>query len=250
MKTLLSPTHIIFSEKLAIFPGILFGMSLRKGGVSREPFGMNVSYRVGDEEDAVSRNREIFLDNLGIPATQLATPGQSHSANVLRVDAPGMYADCDGLITSRCGIFLAITVADCVPIFLYDPHQRVVGALHAGWRGTADSIAANGVAIMKSECGSRPSDLVAFVGPSARVCCYEVGEEVAQRFDGFAVRRRNGKIFLDLAAANKKQLLESGMKAENIEVSPFCTISNADLFHSYRRDGNQSGRMMGVIGMV
>jgi len=211
---------------------------------------MNISFRVGDADRNVQENRRRFLEGLGIAEEHLAIPGQIHSATVRRIETPGHVPECDGLITSVPGIVLSVTVADCLPILLADPVTRTVGAVHAGWRGTSAGIATRAVELLADHFGVRPSDVRAYLGASARSCCYEVGEEVAALFDEPAVRVEQRKFYLDLRTANERQLLDCGVSPQNIESSPDCTISSPALYHSYRRDGVRSGRMMAVIGLL
>jgi purine-nucleoside/S-methyl-5'-thioadenosine phosphorylase / adenosine deaminase len=228
---------------------IIAAMSTRKGGSSLDPFGMNLSYRVGDDPDRVRRNREQFFGSNNIPLAALAIPGQIHGNNIQVVDAPGEYPDRDALITASREVYLCVTVADCVPILLYEPVARVIGAVHAGWRGTARNILASTIARMESEFGAHGRDLLAYCGPAAGVCCYVVGEEVAARFDRQFVSRNGDGTVVDLKSANRHQLLEAGVRQENIEISSACTITDSANFHSHRRDRERSGRMMAVIGL-
>ncbi len=229
-------------------PGITAAFSTRNGGVSPPPLGMNLSFMVGDDPLNVRKNREIFFGSLGIPSGRIAIPGQVHGTTVRRADAPGEYPLADALISSKQGLFLCISVADCVPVLLFDPLGNAVAAVHAGWRGTASAIAAAAVRAMHAEFGTLPAGLMASIGPSASECCYSVGAEVASRFPPEFVREEGGKSFVDLKGANRSQLLDAGLRPGNVELSPYCTIGDSLLFHSYRRDGAKSGRMMGVIG--
>ena len=231
-------------------PGVLAALSTRNGGVSPDPLGMNLSFSVGDEEANVLRNRELFFGGLGISLGELATPRQVHGSALLRVQTPGMFAGTDGLVTNAPRIFLCVTVADCVPILLCDPRAPAVGAVHAGWRGTASGILAAAVERMREEFGTDPTALLAFIGPAAGACCYEVGEDVAARFDAQFLQRRGEHALVDLKSANRSQLLDAGLQPGHIEVDPSCTIEESARFHSYRRDGDRSGRMMGVIGIL
>jgi purine-nucleoside/S-methyl-5'-thioadenosine phosphorylase / adenosine deaminase len=226
---------------------VVAAVSTREGGGA---LGMNLSYNVGDRPENVSANRIRFFGSLSIAPAELAIPQQVHSATVKRVSAPGSNPECDALISNARRLFLCVTVADCVPILLYAPDPPAVGIVHAGWRGTLARITTAAVASMMREFSSRPSQLLAYLGPSAGVCCYTVGEEVASQFDSRFLQRHTLGVSLDLKAANVAQLEELGIPLENIEVSPYCTISEPRLFHSYRRDGKSSGRMMGVIGLL
>lgn len=240
----------ITSATMDRFPEVRFAMSTRQGGVSPEPLGMNLSFKVADEPGNVRRNRELFFGGLGITEARQAFPRQCHSAVVRCIRTAGEFESCDGLVTATSDLWLTISIADCVPVMLFDTKTRAVAALHAGWRGTVEGIVRSGIEIMKSEFRSLPSDLAAFIGPSASVCCYEVGKEVAAKFPSKVVTTVNGSLRLDLKEENRNQLLHEGVPSENIEVSSSCTICSPGLFHSFRREKERSGRMMAVIGIV
>jgi polyphenol oxidase len=236
-----------------IFSGILnvhAGMSTRIGKESDTEFEMNLSYNVGDNPLHVGKNRKYFFEQVGISEHDLAIPLQCHSNNVLKVNTPGEYRECDALITNTIHVALVVTAADCVPILLFDPINKAIGAIHAGWRGTIGLIVKRAVEKMKAEYKTDPARLLAYIGPSASVCCYEVGGEVAVMFGNKVVPYDNKRIFIDLKKENTLQLLQQGVLGNNIEVSLSCTICEKELFHSYRRDGQKSGRMMAVICMI
>ncbi|HXG38674.1 MAG TPA: peptidoglycan editing factor PgeF [Bacteroidota bacterium] len=238
------------STLLTSIPCVRFGMSTRRGGTDGQEFFMNMSYHVGDRAERVDANRRAFFEALGIQDERLAYPKQCHSARILAVNQGGTYESCDGLVTAEKHLWLAVSVADCVPLILVDTRQHIVAALHAGWRGTVGRIAERGVDLMRTRFGTRPSDLKAYIGPSAGVCCYTVGEEVFSQFSEGVLVQRNGSVHLDLKKENKRQLLGRGVPEEHIEVSPHCTICTPDLFHSYRRDRERSGRMMAAIALI
>ena len=144
---------------------------------------MNLSYNVGDDPAIVERNRKSFFSSLGISNHELAIPGQIHSANVRRVDSPGEYQECDALITNVRGVALVVTIADCVPILLFDPIEKAIGVVHAGWRGTANAIVMQTIKKMQEEFKTDAKNILAFIGPSAGVCCYEVNMDVAVKFE-------------------------------------------------------------------
>jgi YfiH family protein len=225
-------------------------MSTRVGGVSPEPLGMNLSYAVGDDPVNVAENRKRLFGSLGFTESGSAIPQQCHSSNVQIVSGSGKYEACDGLITQVLDLPLVVTVADCLPIVLFEPVKRLIGLVHAGWRGTSQGIAAEAVGMMVNRLGGVASEMVAYLGPSAGVCCYEVGGELAQVFSLDQIQQRNDLLYLDLKKSNVDQLLGCGMKEENIEVSPFCTICYPQLFHSYRRDKTSSGRMMAIVSLI
>ena len=225
-------------------------MSTRVGGVSPEPLGMNLSFKVGDDPANVVENRKRFIGSLGFVESETAIPHQCHSSNVHIVFKPGEYEACDGLVTQTRGLPLIVTVADCLPVVLYDSAKSVLGLVHAGWRGTAQGIVAETVDIMVKQCGSSTSGMVAYFGPSAGVCCYEVGWDVAEAFSLDQVEQREDRLYLDLKKANRDQLLSTGLSEENIEISAYCTICTPQLFHSHRRDRNKSGRMMAAATLL
>lgn len=241
--------QVINSEIFKPFDEIIFGFSTRIGGVSPEPYGMNLSFSVGDDKLNVIKNRELFFGTLKIGLDELAIPKQVQGANIKRVYVQGGYDDCDGLITNSYGVFLAITTADCLPVFLFDPVAKCVGAVHAGWRGLTLDIIPNAIKMMQVELGSLPENILVFIAPAAGVCCYEIQSDVASKFlEKYIVRKKN--IYLDMKLCANDQLIKSGIRNSNIEISNYCTICNPELFHSYRRDNKKSGRMMGVIGLV
>ncbi len=232
------------------YPSVVAAFSTRVGGVSPEPLGLNMSFKVGDDRANVIRNRELFFGKLHIGMDELAIPMQCHGTNIVHAQCPGGYESCDGLVTKEFGVFLTVSVADCVPVLLYDPVRKAAGALHAGWRGTADDIMRSGLDTMKREFGSQPADIVAWIGPAAGECCYEVDDATAKRFPDDVVDSTGQKPRVDLKRANRNQLVTHGVQEKSIEIYTACTIHESDVFHSHRRDGTASGRMMGVIGIV
>ncbi|MGA7161719.1 MAG: peptidoglycan editing factor PgeF [Bacteroidota bacterium] len=243
--------EIIRSEILSRYQQVVFGMSTRVGGRSPSGLGMNLSFNVNDDKVNVIENRRLFFGTLHIGLDELAFPMQCHSNTVRIIQTWGGYENCDGLITSELGVFIAISVADCVPMFFFDPVTRIVAGIHAGWRGTRLGIVNNAIALMASEFGTVSKNLIVFAGPAAGKCCYEVGEEVAAMFDKqFLFKNKSGKWNVDLKEANRQQMIAGGILSNNIEMHEGCTIHEKERFHSYRRDGESSGRMMGVIGIV
>ncbi len=241
--------ELIRANIFEAYDDLVFGMSTRDGGVSAGTFGLNLSMNVGDVPEHVQENRSRFFTALGIGAERMAYPLQHHTANVRIADHPGTYEYCDGLVTQKPNVYLAITVADCVPIVMFDPMTNSIAAVHAGWRGTAGKIVKKAIAKLLVQCESRPSNLRVFIGPAAGKCCYEVGPEVASQFPASVVEGLgDGKFLLDVKEANRQQLLECGVPEQQIEVSQECTISTPGRFHSFRRDREASGRMMAVIG--
>ena len=241
---------IIQSTLFSSFKNVNFGLSTRPCGVSAALYGLNLSFKVGDSEQHVQTNRELFFGRLNISLDRIAFPKQVHGNKVMFANKPGVYDDCDGLITDKTNLYLAISVADCLPIFLYDSVNKIFAAIHSGWKGSKLRILSSAVQMMTQHFNSNPENIYAFMGQSAGVCCYEVGEEVATQFSEEFVDRPPGKKpHLNLKEYNKDILLREGFNKEHIEISSHCTICDSRLFHSFRRDGNNSGRMMGVIGL-
>jgi polyphenol oxidase len=175
---------------------------------------------------------------------RLATAKQVHSNHVLVVESEGKQGEGDALISNVAEIGLAIRTADCLPILIADPKHRAVAAVHAGWRGVVCEIAAKAVEAMTQHYGSKPEDLVVAIGPGIGPCCFEVGPEVATQFG------LSGRTKVDLAGTACRQLGRNGVGARQIFSSGLCTYCDAELFESYRRDREASGRMTAVIGIV
>ncbi len=198
-------------------------------------------------ESIIDREHFELLSRLHIDVQQLALPLQCHSSTVQMVEAPGTYASCDSLVTKRRDVAVAVRVADCPPLLFFDPANMAVAAIHAGWRGTSEKIAAKTLCVMMAEFNTNPNDILAYIGPAASACCYEIGNDVAGFFENSVISRRAGKMFLDLKKENTAQLLRCGVQRRNIEVSDYCTICERALFYSYRRDGRGTGRMLAAI---
>ena len=191
---------------------------------------------------------------LGLDALPIHWAKQVHGTAATTVRdpaAPGQAAgagECDALATDRTGVALVIQTADCVPILLAAP--RAVGAAHAGWRGSAQNVAASAVAALRA-LGAAPESLAAWLGPSIGPCCYEVGGEVAAQFAGDFVRAGCGGGYrLDLRAVNVAQLEAAGVPRSAIAVHPACTKCGGDGYASYRRDGARAGRMIGLVARL
>ena len=178
----------------------------------------------------------------------LATLHQIHSATVVHAGGrSGSLGEGDALVENTPGVLVAVKTADCIPILMVDPERRAVAAVHAGWRGTAQKIAAHTISQMQTKFGSRAQDLHAAIGPGIGKCCYEVGPEVAAQFLGPG-GKLNGPVHLDLPTINAQQIEECGVPSGHIYQADICTMCN-DEFHSYRRDQQKAGRMLSVIGI-
>lgn len=246
----MNKTHIIRSELFKKFPELIFGFSSKTGGVSPDPYYLNLGASVGDDIENVKKNREIFFNELGVSGDMVTFQKQIHSSIINYSEKPQNFDGCDAIYTDKKNNFLAVSVADCIPVFLYEPEKKIVAGIHSGWKGTLDKIVSKTIVELKSKFSIDISNLIAFIGPGISQDKYEVGEEVGLLFDEEIRYKKNGKYYLDLKKDNYNQLLKSGLKKEKIEVSELCTFSEKDLLHSYRRDGVISGRMFGIIGMI
>ncbi|MDF2628312.1 MAG: hypothetical protein K0R39_2143 [Symbiobacteriaceae bacterium] len=241
----------------------------RRGGVStRWDGGLNWSVSIGDDPARVAENRRRTLEILGLTPERAAIAGLVHGNRVAAVTgadlapagAPGprVIPDCDALITNETGLALIVTAADCVPVFLYDPVRRAVGAVHAGWRGTVAGICAQAVAAMSREYGSRPGDIIAAVGPSIGPCCYEVDDAVAVPLKAYygalaghclsPAPGQEGKYMLDLWEANRQDLHRSGVVSAH--VSGECTACGVGRLFSHRAEAGTAGRGAAVIALI
>ncbi len=173
----------------------------------------------------------------------MATLKQIHSNRCLIAAGAECAGNGDALITSIPKLPVSIRTADCLPILLADPRHRAVAAIHAGWRGSAARICVETLARMKEAFGTATADVFAAIGPGIGACCYEVGEEVARQLG----RDTAGKI--DLANANRTQLIEAGVPDAQIDLLDLCTFCNPELFHSFRRDKERAGRMVSYIAI-
>jgi YfiH family protein len=279
--------QILHSGKLQGVPWLVHGFSTRGAGVSRVYGGktLNLGFTTQDSRAAVERNRQILLEELGVARGRNRWPlialRQIHSDLIFRVDrASDEIQVGDGLITDTPGLVIAIQTADCVPIILVDRKRRAVGVFHAGWRGTVKRIAEKGVGEMRKHFRSDPKDLLGAIGPGVQTCCYDVGEEIRSKFLAqfsyaeslfrevkesdpvrekypllFLTARAPGhselptNLYLDLKEANKRQLMDAGLPAKNIDDAFPCTACHTDLLFSYRAEKGVTGRMMAAVGI-
>ncbi len=241
-------------RKPVVFPSseVIAAESTRHGGVSPPPYAsLNLGKHTADAPENVQENRRRFCEAVGFSPAQLAYSHQIHGVEVCVVEAPGAYIGYDALICCRPGIVLAVSVADCAPVLLYDTRHRIVAAVHAGWRGAAAGIAWSTVQLMAERFGTRGTDCLAYVGTCIDEDSFEVGPEVAAQFDGAFVRfdAAEGQYRVDLKGALVAQLRSASVPPEQIEVSPFSTVLHAEDYFSHRKSGGQTGRMLGVIGL-
>lgn len=230
------------------FPSVRAALTQR--GDAGHPYGFNMSLAVGDDEARVRSNRARLAERMGFPPERLALQRQVHGCTVRDVCEGYAPDESDALITDEKRWLLAISVADCVPVLIYDEANGVVAGVHSGWRGTMQNIVGATIERLRREKGSAAAGLHVYVGAAASQCCYEVGEDVASRFDArYSRPLGGGKYLFDNKGAVLDQLLACGVPSLQIELDPRCTICD-DTLHSYRRDGVKSGRMLAVIGLL
>jgi hypothetical protein len=246
---------------------------------------LNLGFSATDTPEHVLENRRRFLLALGAePLPEIVTLRQIHSSLIRRVgraDAVRVPSwKGDGMMTGEPGILLAIQTADCIPVLVADVKKKAVAAFHAGWRGTLRRIVENGVGRMRVEFRSRPEDLIAVIGPGIGACCYAVGEEVRSEFvsqfayaprlfhevsDSDPIREKYPLLFLtarapghsnigpslhlDLMEANRRQLVDAGLRPEAITVVGDCTRCQGNRYFSYRAEQGFTGRMLSVVGI-
>ncbi len=231
------------------FPEIIFGFSSKIGADRNAPYYFNVSGSVGDDENIVSQNRKLFFNSIGLEPKNVALQRQVHGDTVSYVSGGGMWGESDAIYTDKENVGLAVSTADCTAVFIYDKKNRVIAGVHSGWRGTAKKIVKKTLELLEEKYKTSPSDVTAYIGPSICQSNYEVGEEVAEQFDRKYVVLMKGKFFLNVSHVNYDILLNFGIKKKNIQLSGLCSYELKDLLHSYRRDGLNSGRALGVIAM-
>jgi YfiH family protein len=245
-------------EAFENIPRLGHGFSTR-GDVSGQ--ALNLGYRPWDSVEQVNRNRRKFLSAIDLGDSNLAILRQVHSDRAYIIeDNSGEWnrSEGDALITAVEKIALAVQIADCLPVLIADPEKRVVAAVHSGWRGTLSRILYQTIHKIQLRFGCRPSDLLVAVGPGIRKCCFEVGDEVVERYErefpGFhlaaPVPARPGKSLLDLGKALEIQLDLAGVRAQNQYDLGACTRCDPDRFFSHRAEGPGSGRMMAAIGLT
>jgi len=234
----------------------------RLGGVSTGIFkSLNLGQSLGDDHENVLENYSVLCGAIGISCGDLVGSRQVHGARirvVTNADRGEIFVktsnEADGLVTRDPGAALAVFTGDCVPILLHDPVRNAIGAVHAGWRGTAADIAGAAIRKMKDEYGCDPADVRAAIGPCISKCCYETGgdvtdallEELPEAAES-CFTPRGGKYMTDLKEANRLMLIRAG--ARNITVSDECTFCLSDKYWSHRRTNGRRGCQAAIIVM-
>lgn len=237
---------------------IRYGFFTRKGGGSSGIYaGLNAGIGSSDSRQAVSQNRKLMTDYLGVSPQMLACPYQVHSSDAIVVSRPfeKERPEADGVVTAKSGLAVGVVTADCGPILFVDPVAGVVAAAHAGWRGALEGILENTVAAMVNT-GARPEDTIAVLGPTISQGNYEVGPELVRQFIDrnpqnarfFEPSERKGRMMFDLIGFILARLRETGCTAESVG---YCTYGDEDRFYSYRRSTHRGesdyGRQLSAI---
>ncbi len=242
-------------------PAVQAGFTTRNGGVSRPPFNsLNLAFNTDDARHAVEGNRSTLARTFNVLPHLLLTVQQVHGSDILILNEPNpdlshfLHIECDAIITNQPGIMIGILVADCYPVLLYAPEQKVGATVHAGWRGAAAGLIGKTVQAMIDEFGCRPESLLAAVGPGIGAHRYEVDRPVRDAFragsghwEEIASEVSLGKWHLDLRRSCELQLADAGLKAVNVESASEDTCCHRELFFSYRRDNGQTGRQLGFL---
>ena len=246
--------------------GVVQLCTTRIGGVSTGCYtSLNLTTSTGDLQTAVDENYDILANAYGFSKAQIVSSHQVHEDAIFTVDEEYLNRNrqnaaaritADGLITNVPGVVLTKGMADCVTIALYDPCKKAIANVHSGWRGTILHIITKAVEKMTAQYGTNPKDVLCGIGPAIGSCCYEVDEDLAQRFVnefGAECTVRNGqseKPKLDLVYCIQKDLQQAGIVSANIENVNHCTHCNEELYYSHRRNGLLRGGMISLIGLV
>ena len=242
------------------YQGLLHGFMGRRGGKSHGVYaGLNTSYRVGDDPKTVSQNVCDLKLAVGIHDGRIVTMRQVHGDNIVEVRDRSLKeaGEADGMVTAEPEIFLSVLTADCVPLLFVAPKNKIVAAVHAGWRGTLAGIAEQTVRRFEQQYGVSPEELEVALGPAIGVCCYEVQDDVAKplmkkwgSLTTPSIQVRDGKSFVNLRRLNRDILRAAGVPGKQLyEVGP-CTSCAAEEFFSYRRQRGETGRQMSFIGWL
>ena len=219
-------------------------------GISEKSDGSMVWWNRLPVDIKVKENRDRYFNKLNIDSGRVVVGGIAHITEVVEVSEnhAGKYLlNSDALITNTNNLYLAISVADCMPVYFYDPKTKSIGMAHAGWKGLVAGVLENVVKNMQEKFGTNAEDLIVKVGTHIGSCCYEVGEDVAQKFDSKNIIKREGKLFAGLGVEAKMRLEKVGVK--NIEISPECTFESEKFYSARRERRHTIEGMVAYIGL-
>ncbi len=242
------------SKLLNNFSNLTHAFTTKDGGVSHSPYNsLNLAFHVGDNSLEVITNHELLATNLKYNKKTLVHMKQIHSNMVHIVDENDNFENppiCDAMVTDKLKIPLMVMVADCSPILFYDKKLQVIAVAHAGRKGTFKNIVKKVIDTFTNHYNSDAMDIYVSIGPSIDICCYEVGSEIykeAKEMDlEYAMQVRDNNFYLNIRTILKSQLMASGIKEQNIEISDECSCCQNSKYFSYRADGT-TGRFCGVI---
>ncbi len=236
---------IIFQQ----FPEVIFGFSTKIGNGRKAPYNFNLSFSVNDNESDVRTNRDAFFKSLGLDTESVALQKQVHEDKITIVEKAGNCGESDAIVTNKKSLGLAVSTADCAPIFIYDSENKVIAGVHSGWRSTEKAILKKTLDLLKAKFNSNSENLFVYEGPTISQKNYEVGKEVAEKFDEKYLLPKEEKFLLDISRINYDFLMDFEIPRSNIQISNLCTYESSKLLHSYRREGQESGRALGVIAI-
>ena len=211
--------------------------------------GIDLSYSCLDkDQDAVIQSRKLF-EKMNQTSSLLAVPVQNHTDNVIWSKRAGTYSNCDGIASNlKYGIALSLSVADCVPVCIFDYETENFALLHSGWRGTLNKIANNAIKLLLKN-NSVVNNIHVFCGPSICQKNYEVDWDVASLFEEKNVKKKEKKFLINIKSQIKDDLISMGLNSSNISISEDCTFENKT-FRSYRREGEKVGRNIFLMGKI
>jgi YfiH family protein len=226
--------------------------STRCGGYSEGPFtSLNMGNIKFDDPILVGKNRSLFFEKVGITKEIVALPDQVHSATIRNISSAGIIPTTDALITTKKGLYIGVQTADCFPVFIYAPKIRSIAVIHAGWRGAVQNIVFKTLDLLIGQLGTNSTDLYVAIGPGLQSECFEVRSDVYQQFPAnhLITHQDTTKRYLNLSGYLIQQIRSRNIPKNQIYADRNCTKCNQEQFFSFRRDGEKSGRMMGIIGM-
>ena len=247
---------------------LIHAVSTRLGGVSKGIYhSLNIGFHVGDEENNVIKNREIFCRTLGLNLSSVAAGEQVHGTHIAIVQAgdrgKGAYSwkesfpRTDALTTNVPGVSLLVVVADCPALLFFDPAHKAVALAHTGWRGSIKGSLQKTIQKMSQNFHTNPQDLLVAISPSIGPCCYRIGKDTLKQlvtsfpanWKNFVIFKPDGSAHLDLWKLNRYQLLKMGVKHTNIEIARICTACHTDLFYSHRKERGKTGRCGMIVSI-
>jgi polyphenol oxidase len=238
----------LFFYNFSKFPDILIDMSLRPDK------NMKAYYDFGKDEEALI-NRERFLEKLNLSGKNLVSVKSISGSNiqiVTEADLGNFIENTDGLITARKNVFLSITIADCLPVIIYDFKKEVIGLLHCGWKGIEKNIIGKALNKMKDSFDSAPQNIIAGIGPGIGNCHFEVKEDLVKKFSTYhgAFRKEGAKSFMDLKLVAQKKLEDCGIPYGSINTNFDCTYCQPEKYFSFRKDKSQPLQAMLVVAGI